>query len=302
VKAHRAQAILLCLSLCSACGGGSYAPGVPSSSRSHLQSIQITPAESSIAIGQTQQLTATGYYSDGSSKDVTASSAWDSSNTSVVTFTGSGFAQSHADGSAVVRATLSGVAGYGTLTVSGKYLVSITITPANTALILGTLKQFTATGTFSDQSVEDITGSVTWASSNKSVAWISGGGLAAGLALGSLTISATSGSVSANTTVKVQAATLASLTIGPTDRKIAKLTSQQFYAAGTYTDGTIRYITGLCSWTSSDTSVAQISVGLARSPRHLVPSLPRPHSRSPMQPSYPSPSRHLDQPFPRGSS
>jgi trimeric autotransporter adhesin len=266
MKAHGTQAILLCLSLLSACGSGSLAPGVGGSSRSpSLQSIQVAPSGPSVALGENQQFTATGLYSDGSSKDITGSAVWASSNTGVATISGSGFATSRTTGSATISATLSGVTGYGTLTVTKAILVSITVTPANPDLLLGTLQQFTATGTFSDQSMQDITGSVTWASSNTSVASIRGGGLAAALALGSLIISATSGSISGSTTVNVGPAALSSITIRPEKGKIAQLTSQQFEAVGTYTNGAVHNVTTKVSWTSSDTTVAKISSrGLAR--------------------------------------
>jgi trimeric autotransporter adhesin len=267
MKAQRAQAVLfclgllsLCLSILNACGAGSLAPGLASSSHSpFLQSIQVAPSQPSVALGKDQQFSATGIYSDGSTKNLTASVVWASSNTSVVTISGSGFATSRAMGSSTISATFSGVAGYGTLTVTKAILVSITITPANPDVLLGTLQQFTATGTFSDQSTQNITASVTWTSSNNGMLSIQGGGLGAALALGSLTISATSGSISGSTSVSVASAVLSSLTIRPGNGKIAQLTSQQFAAVGTYTDGATRYITGSVSWTSSDTSVAQIA-------------------------------------------
>jgi uncharacterized protein YjdB len=136
-------------------------------------------------------------------------------------------------------------------------LVSIAITPANAALLLGALQHFTATGTYSDHSSEDITDSVTWSSSDISVASIAGGGLATALTLGSVTISATSGSVTGSTTVNVQSAVLSSITVRPVNKKIVAFTSQQFQAIGTYTDGSTHNVTGL-SWTSSDTAVATI--------------------------------------------
>jgi uncharacterized protein YjdB len=136
-------------------------------------------------------------------------------------------------------------------------LVSIAITPANAALLLGALQPFTATGTYSDHSSEDITDSVTWSSSDISVASIAGGGLATALTLGSVTISATSGSVTGSTTVNVQSAVLSSITVRPVNKKIVPFTSQQFQAIGTYTDGSTHNVTGL-SWTSSDTAVATI--------------------------------------------
>lgn len=262
MKAHRAHAILLCLilsGLFSACGSGSFAPGIESSSRS-LQSIQVAPPKSSIALGQDQQFAAIGQYHDGSSKDITASVAWATSNSSVAAISGSGFATSNAIGSTTISATLSGVTGSGTLTVTKAILVSITVTPANPVLLLGTLQQFTATGTFSDQSTQDITGSVTWVSSNDGLASISGGGLASALALGSLTITASSSSVSASTTVGVQSADLTSIAIQPANKKIARFTKQQFQAIGTYADGSTQNVTGQVSWASSNTTV----VGIAR--------------------------------------
>jgi hypothetical protein len=45
-------------------------------------------------------------------------------------------------------------------------LVSIAVTPADTALLLGTLQQFTAAGAFSDRSVKDIAGPDTWTPSS----------------------------------------------------------------------------------------------------------------------------------------
>ena len=82
----------------------------------------------------------------------------------------------------------------------GPTLVSIAVTPnPATVSALGTL-QFTATGTFSDSSTENITTTVTWRSSNTAVASISNTtgnrGLAtAGSNAGTTTITAASGSV-----------------------------------------------------------------------------------------------------------
>ena len=51
-----------------------------------------------------------------------------------------------------------------------KKLVSIAVTPMNPSIVIGTTAQFTATGTYSDNSTRDLTTSVTWSSSAKSVA------------------------------------------------------------------------------------------------------------------------------------
>jgi len=87
---------------------------------------------------------------------------------------------------------------------SAPTLTSIAVTPTNPAIQAGSMQQFTATGTYSDNSTQNITSQVTWASSNSSVAAINSTGLATGTAVGGSTISATKGSVSGSTTLTVQ--------------------------------------------------------------------------------------------------
>ncbi len=261
MKARAACVALLCLGLLSGCGSGSFAPGIGG----NLKSIEVTPPGPSVPLGESQQFTAIGHYRDGSTQDITGTVAWSSSNTNIATISGSGFAASHSTGSVTVDATLSGVAGSGTFTVTDAVLVSIAVTPTNPALILGTLNQFTATGTFSDQSTKDITSTVAWSSSNRNIASIDGSGLTAALALGSLSISATSNSISGSTSVSVQAPTLISISIFPANGRIAVSTTLQFHALGNYSDGSIQNVTRQVTWASSNTAVAQIiDTGLSR--------------------------------------
>ncbi len=78
-------------------------------------------------------------------------------------------------------------------------LTSITVAPANATVAVGATQQYTATGTYSDSSTQNLTSQVTWASSNTTAATISSTGLATAVAAGSATISATLGSVSGST-------------------------------------------------------------------------------------------------------
>jgi hypothetical protein len=50
------------------------------------------------------------------------------------------------------------------------------VTPANSSMAVGTTKQFTATGTFSDSSTQDISASVVWTSSSPAAATITAQG------------------------------------------------------------------------------------------------------------------------------
>jgi len=81
-------------------------------------------------------------------------------------------------------------------------LVSIAVTPANPNVMVDQTKQFTATGTYSDLSTQNITGSVIWQSLNIGVATMSGN-TATGVAPGTATIKATSGAISGQTTLTV---------------------------------------------------------------------------------------------------
>jgi hypothetical protein len=87
-------------------------------------------------------------------------------------------------------------------------LKSIAVTPANPSIVKGQTRQFTATGTFSDNSTQDVTSQVTWASATTSVATISGAGLASAIGAGTSTISAKLGTITGSTLLTVTAATV----------------------------------------------------------------------------------------------
>ena len=71
-------------------------------------------------------------------------------------------------------------------------LTSIAVTPNNPTISTGATQQFTATGTYSDSSTQNITSQVSWNSSTPAVATINASGLASGVSAGNTTISARS--------------------------------------------------------------------------------------------------------------
>jgi hypothetical protein len=87
-------------------------------------------------------------------------------------------------------------------------LTSIAVTPASPVIQAGGAQSFTATGTYSDNSTQNITSQVTWSSSNSAVATINASGVATGVAGGTSSIKATLGAVNNSTTLTVQPATL----------------------------------------------------------------------------------------------
>jgi len=234
-----------------------------------LVSIGVTPAMPSVAAGSTQQFTATGLYTDHSTHDLTTEVIWGSSNTTVAAIgdsTGSyGLATTLAPGSTSVSAAINGISSApATLTVTPATLVSIAVTPAAATIATGTQQQFTAIGTYSDHSTQNLTTVVTWSSSNGAVAPISNEsgfrGLASGAMSGQVSVSAQFGTQSSPpVTLNVTAATLVSLAVTPAATSIAAGTNQQFIATGTYTDQSTQNLTRMATWTSSNTTVASIS-------------------------------------------
>ena len=242
-----------------------------------LVSIEVTPTNPQIALGTSGQFTATGIFTDGSTQDLTAQVQWSSSSTGTSTISnvaGShGLAQSLGIGDTTITATLSGVSGSTTLTVSSAVLVSLEVTPTNPSIPLGTSQQFAATGTFTDGSIQDLTAEVVWGSSSGSsqVSNTAGTfGLAQSLAVGSATISATHTGLAGSTTLTISDAALVSIAVTAELSEIALGTTQPFTATGTYTDGSVEDLTTEVVWSSSDTSVATVanaadSKGLASS-------------------------------------
>ena len=86
-------------------------------------------------------------------------------------------------------------------------LTSIAVSPDFTSINTGATQQFTATGSYSDGSTQNLTSQVTWTSSNTSVATIGSGGVASSVSAGTTTITAamSGGGVSGSTILAVQA-------------------------------------------------------------------------------------------------
>ncbi|MGC2170758.1 MAG: Ig-like domain-containing protein, partial [Candidatus Sulfotelmatobacter sp.] len=98
-----------------------------------LVSIAVAPANSSIMLGTTEQLTATGTFSDGSRQDLTNSAAWSSVNPSLVTVGPAGLAAANSVGSTSISATSEELTGSTALTVDPQLLLTYFSQANNTA-------------------------------------------------------------------------------------------------------------------------------------------------------------------------
>ncbi len=106
------------------CGGNA-----PQISQPSLTSIAVSPSGEDFELPATQQFTATGHYSDGSSKSLTRSVIWSSSDTTVATISNNagshGVSTMVGSGSADVDALLGGVEGSASIKVSSTVTLSV---------------------------------------------------------------------------------------------------------------------------------------------------------------------------------
>jgi len=245
--------------------------GTTSFTSSEVAVISTSPAMASIAKGTAKQFSASGTLADGNTIDLTTWAFWTSSVPGVATVSNTagskGVVTSLSTGTTMITATFDSVVSSpaSTLVVTQATLVSIIIAPTNANIALGKTQQFTATGTFSDASTQDITATVAWHSSSPGVAAISNTagsmGLATSVAVGTTTITASyAGVISDSSTLTITPAELVSIDVTPHTASIVQNTTQQFIASGTYTDGSFKDLTKLVQWVSSDTTVATMSV------------------------------------------
>ena len=241
------------------CGGGDETP--------YLVSIEVSPANPSIVVGMSQQFKATGVFSNSTTLDLTEAVVWTTSDHTIAAISNAehsmGLAQGAAAGATTVTATSGAVSGSTLLTVRAPELVSLAVTPANASIPLGSTQQFTATGTYSDGSHQNLTAAATWSSSATAIATVNNTagskGLADSHAVGTTTVTATYGTVSGSTTLTVTGVSLVAIQVTPANPVVALGTPKQFTATGTYSDGSQQDITTAVTWSSSDTTIATIS-------------------------------------------
>src|ERR1700686_2458076 len=241
----------------------------PSFSPYALQTITIAPATSALGVGTSQRFVATGTFSSNGTSytQQLATPTWtstDVSGTNVAQIgndsTNQGVALALAPGTATIAANLGTVTGKAAITVSA--LNTLTVTPINPTIPLGTTQQFIAIA----NGTQDLTAQVVWSSNG--VATINSSGLASSTIQGPSTIMATFGGFNPTTTLTVGPPALVSIAVNPV-MPIQVNGSQQFTAVGTYTDGStqpdLSTTATPASWTSLDPIVAQIGLttGLA---------------------------------------
>jgi len=226
---------------------------------SALVSIEVAPANPVAILGAVQQFRASGVLANSDRQSLTGLAIWNSSNPAVATISaGGGLASAVSAGSTTISAAFAGFSATTGLTVQSPS--AIAVTPAAPSAVAGSTLQFTATGTFADGSVHDVTTLAAWSSSSGGVASISNSpgsrGIATAVATGSTTVSATLG-VSGSSVLAVK--TLIAIVVEPLNPTMVTGSILQLTARGTFSDKSTQDITASVSWASQNPGIAVIS-------------------------------------------
>lgn len=183
-----------------------------------VASVDVAPAQTSVQVGRTTQLTATPRDASGNplaGRTVT----WASSNSEVASVSSTGLVTGVAPGSATITATSEGSNGSASVTVNPVPVASVAVNPPTASMSVGGSVQLTATP--KDAAGNPLSGrAVGWKSDHPEIAAVDQSGNVTAVAPGSATITATSEGKSGSSAIAVTAPpppTVTSVVISPPD-------------------------------------------------------------------------------------
>ncbi|MBI2392217.1 MAG: Ig-like domain-containing protein [Deltaproteobacteria bacterium] len=229
-----------------------------------LIDLRIDPPFADLTVGGAQKFSATAFYSSGASSDVTTSASWRSDSPSIASVSSSGVVTGIAGGSTGIAATFGGRTAYAKVSVSGRTLAALEVSPLFPSIGVGSAVAMRATALYTDGSKADVTGVSTWVSSDPSIADVALTGPIAtvrGVAPGTANIQAFFGGMIAATPVTVSAGKITSVVVTPSTATIAIGTSATLKATASYSDGSSVDVTASAFWKSSNEGVASVGGG-----------------------------------------
>jgi trimeric autotransporter adhesin len=221
-----------------------------------IASVVVAPHQATLRVTTTLQLSDTAV--DAAGTPITGQTAtWASNNTSVATVDAAGLVIARAVGTAQISATVAGVTGSATITVTLVPIASIAITPQGANVYVHQTTQLTATP--EDSAGDPLTNRpITWESLASAVATVSSTGLVTGVATGAAVIQATAQGVIGEDAIKVSNAPVGSVVLSPASSQLFIGQTEDLTAL--VTDVTGAPIPGASvTYSSSATSVATVN-------------------------------------------
>lgn len=156
-----------------------------------LKSLQISPSEYTMTIGETAPLQVIKTPSNAE-----ATFTWTSNNESVVSVTSDGVITALSNGTAIITVSSGSISATSTITVSG--LTALSLSPSEYTMKVGDTYTLTVTKTPTNAEA-----TLTWSSSDSSIVSVTDSGLITALKEGSATITVSSDGINATSTITV---------------------------------------------------------------------------------------------------
>lgn len=206
--------------------------------------------------GETEQVTLTAYYDDGTTEDVTKKAEWNVDGSSVATVV-NGLIKGQNSGKAVVTAEYNGQSV--SIPVNIEIVKRIDPDKRELSLLLNESEELTLTATYPDGSTTDVTALADWESNDPDIADVIKG-VVKGYGSGETYITATYGTKT--TTIIVDVDLAVKLNLNKTSLFLKKDTSEDMILTATYADGTTdNALASRATWTTSDPAVATVTKG-----------------------------------------
>lgn len=234
--------------------------------------LELSATSATISVGNTKAIAANYItFTNGtrtSSKTVTSSASWSSSNPAVASVS-EGSVTAKATGSATITAAYNGYSATATVTVEDDITYDYQLSPTSASVVNGrTTKMSAIRRTFTNGTQtygEDYSSNFIWTSSNTSVATVGSNGVISGVGTGTATITAKYGGTTLTGTVTVTPNYTYELVLNKTSIDMGKGRTETIVATyKTYADGVLessKDVTSSATWSSSSSSVAGVSGG-----------------------------------------
>lgn len=231
-----------------------------------LSRIEISRARQTIQLGTSLSLTATGIYSDGSSKDISHLITWRSLDVNIIHVSNQvekrGFITALAEGVTQISASLNNISDTVSFTVDSAQLITLNI-EGTASVHVGNIMSYRASGIFSNGKQQDISHLVTWETSSSEVALNQVSSKTPGTFLflkeGNTNINASYKNISGRLPVQVLSSTLERINILRPLSSLPVGSTYALQANGIYSDGSSMNITSLAQWHTTNPNALSVT-------------------------------------------
>jgi uncharacterized protein YjdB len=221
-----------------------------------VAAVSVTPANDTVVVTQTLQLTAVAKDGQGGTLSGRAIS-WSSSDASKATVSSTGLVTGVAPGEVTIAATAEGKTGSATITIRAKPVSAVIVSPTQVSIEPSQTRQLTAQVT-DDQGNVLAGRPITFASDNPGIATVSAAGLVTGVAVGAAKITATSEGKTGTADITVTPVAVASVEISPNSSDLTVGQTTSLEAVAKDARGAV-LSNRTATWSSGAPSVATVS-------------------------------------------